>query len=79
MGNIGFDTDDIEEVEGDADVEVDGKFGGLLGAGFEAGKFRLTATHNIIGKTDLGEGSEVKNSYLDISLGFYLGDGKWKK
>ncbi|MBA4745729.1 MAG: outer membrane beta-barrel protein [Muricauda sp.] len=79
LGSIGFDIDDIEEAEGDADLEVDGKFGGLLRAGFEAGKFRLAATYNLIGKTDLGEGAEVKNSYLGISLGFYLGGGKWKK
>lgn len=79
LGSIGFDINDIEEAEGDADLEVDGKFGGLLRAGFEAGKFRLAATYNLIGKTDLGEGAEVKNSYLGISLGFYLGGGKWKK
>ncbi|MEQ5792065.1 outer membrane beta-barrel protein [Muricauda sp. NFXS6] len=79
LGSIGFDIDDVEDVEGDADVEVDGKFGGLIRAGFEAGKFRLAATYNLIGKTDLGEGAEIKNSYLGISLGFYLGGGKWKK
>lgn len=79
LGSIGFDITDVEEIEGGADLEVDGKFGGLLRAGFEAGKFRLAATYNLIGKTDLGEGREVKNSYLGISLGFYLGGGKWKK
>ncbi|MBW8241929.1 outer membrane beta-barrel protein [Muricauda oceani] len=79
LGSIGFDITDEEEIEGDAELEVDGKFGGLLRAGFEAGKFRLAATYNLIGKTDLGEGVEVKNSYLGISLGFYLGGGKWKK
>jgi len=79
LGSIGFDIDDVEDIEGDADVEVDGKFGGLIRAGFEAGKFRLAATYNLIGKTELAEGLEVKNSYLGISLGFYLGGGKWKK
>ena len=79
LGSIGFDINDVEEIEGGADLEVDGKFGGLLRAGFEAGKFRLAATYNLIGKTDLGEGAEIKNSYLGISLGFYLGGGKWKK
>lgn len=82
LGSIGFDIDDIEDiedVEGSADVEVDGKFGGLIRAGFEAGKFRLAATYNLIGKTELAEGLDVKNSYLGISLGFYFGGGKWKK
>lgn len=79
LGSIGFDLDDIEEAEGSAGVEVDGKFGGLVRAGFEAGKFRLAATYNLIGKTELFEGAKIKNSYLGISLGFYLGGGKWKK
>ena len=61
------------------ELELDGKFGGLIRAGFELGKLRLAASYNLIGKSDLGEGVEVKNSYLGISLGFYLGGGKWKK
>jgi len=79
LGSVGFDVTDVEGIEGDAGLEVDGKFGGLLRAGFEASKFRLAATYNLIGKTELAEGLEVKNSYLGISLGFYLGGGKWKK
>ena len=63
---------------GDAEAEVDGKFGGLVRAGFELGKFRLAATYNLIGKSEI-ETAEIKNSYLGISLGFYLGGGKWKK
>lgn len=75
LANIGFDElgPDSEE------FELDGKFGGLIRAGFELGKLRLAASYNLIGKSDLGEGAEVKNSYLGISLGFYLGGGKWKK
>ena len=75
LANIGFDVEGFESDE----VELDGKFGGLIRAGFEAGKFRLAASYNLIGKSDLGEGVEVKNSYLGLSLGFYLGGGKWKK
>jgi outer membrane protein W len=78
LGNLSSSVD-TELVEGSVELEVDGKFGGLIRAGFEAGKFRLAATYNLIGKTDLGEGAEIKNSYLGISLGFYLGGGKWKK
>lgn len=61
-----------------AEAEVDGKFGGLVRAGFELGKLRVAATYNLIGKTEI-EGSETKNSYFGISLGFYVGGGKWKK
>ncbi|MHA7831789.1 MAG: hypothetical protein ACX93O_11870 [Flagellimonas sp.] len=78
LGNLSASAEE-ENIESSVEFEVDGKFGGLLRAGFEAGKFRLAATYNLIGKTDLGEGAEIKNSYLGISLGFYLGGGKWKK
>jgi len=78
LGNLSASVEE-ENIEGSVELEVDGKFGGLIRAGFEAGKFRLAATYNLIGKTDLGEGAEIKNSYLGISLGFYLGGGKWKK
>lgn len=67
LGNLSSSVD-TELVEGSVELEVDGKFGGLIRAGFEAGKFRVAATYNLIGKTDLGEGAEIKNSYLGISL-----------
>ncbi|MCK0160857.1 outer membrane beta-barrel protein [Allomuricauda sp. F6463D] len=76
LGNLSTSVD-TELV--DAEFEVDGKFGGLIRTGFEAGKFRLAATYNLIGKTELFEGAEIKNSYFSISLGFYFGGGKWKK
>nr|WP_299074214.1 outer membrane beta-barrel protein [uncultured Allomuricauda sp.] len=60
-----------------SDVEVDGKFGGLIRAGFEVGKFRVAANYNLIGKTEIEE-TETKNSYIGISLGFYVGGGKWR-
>ncbi|NVN18016.1 outer membrane beta-barrel protein [Muricauda sp. HICW] len=75
IANIDFDESGPDSEE----IELDGKFGGLIRAGFELGKLRLAASYNLIGKSDLGEGIEVKNSYLGISLGFYLGGGKWKK
>lgn len=78
LGNLSTSIEE-ENVEDSVELEVDGKFGGLIRTGFEAGKFRVAATYNLIGKSDLGEGVEVKNSYFGISLGFYVGGGKWKK
>lgn len=82
-GGIGYNSLANAELDlgefGTAEAEVDGAFGGLIRAGFELGKFRMAATYNLIGKSDLGDGAEVKNSYFGISLGFYLGGGKWKK
>lgn len=75
LANVGL---DIEGFDSSDEVEVDGKFGGLIRAGFEAGKFRISATYNLVGKTEV-EDSEIKNSYFGISLGFYVGGGKWKK
>ena len=75
LANIGFDE---EGFDGD-EAELDGKFAGMIRAGFELGKVRLAAAYNLIGKSEIAEGVEVKNSYLGISLGFYLGGGKWKK
>ncbi len=63
--------------ESSLEFEVDGKFGGLVRAGFEVGKFRVAATYNLVGKTEFGEGLESSNSYFGISLGFYVGGGKW--
>ncbi len=77
LANLDFDSQVTDD-----EFEVDGKFGGLIRAGFEWGKFRLAANYNIIGKSEIGEGLdavEVKNSYFGISLGFYVGGGKWKK
>lgn len=74
LANISFDLEGFDEGE----AELDGKFGGMIRAGFEAGKFRLAAAYNLIGKSEIGD-AEIKNSYLGISLGFYFGGGKWKK
>ncbi len=74
LGNAQF------SFEGESfESDLESKPGGLVRAGFELGKLRLCAAYNLIGKSDLGQGSEVKNSYFGISLGFYVGGGKWKK
>jgi hypothetical protein len=66
----------------DAGAAAEGKFGGLVRAGFEAGKFRLALAYNLpstkiegIGGSDLS----VRNSYFSVTLGFYIGGGSWKK
>jgi outer membrane protein W len=83
LANVEFDTVSYEEDQNDG-VAVDGKFGGLIRAGFEAGKFRMGLEYNIIPKSDLSamDGTkigEVANSYIGIHVGFYVGGGKWKK
>lgn len=64
------------------ELEASGKFGGMIRAGFEWGKFRLGVDYNIIPESDLEnfDGDIVgtaKNSYVGITLGFFVGGGKW--
>lgn len=53
------------------DVESGSKFGFAPRAGFEFGHFRMAAEYNVIGKT-----GEIKNSYMGIKLGFFIGGGR---
>ncbi len=62
-----------------ATVRAENEFGGMVRGGVEIGKFRLGVEYNIVPKTDLDAGVSSKNSYLGVSLGFYVGGGKWKK
>nr|WP_299382989.1 hypothetical protein [Allomuricauda sp.] len=85
-GGIGYSTLanlDFDPQVTDEKFDIEGKFGGLVRAGFELGKLRLAATYNLIGTSEFADGDdnklEVKNSYIGISLGFYVGGGKWKK
>ncbi len=60
------------------------KFGGLLRGGFEAGHFRMALEYYLIPQStllDLNNASigTTGNSFLNLTLGFYLGGGKWRK
>lgn len=63
---------------------VTGAMGGLVRGGFEWAKFRMGLEYNFIPSSKLQDLSgvnvgTVKNSYLGIHLGFYIGGGKWAK
>ena len=76
LSNVSFDIEGVES----ADLDSKSKFGGLLRAGFELGKFRMGVEYNIVPKSTIQDSNvTAKNSYLGIHLGFYLGGGKWKK
>jgi len=61
------------------------KFGGLLRGGFEAGHFRMALEYYLIPSSSLYDittttySGITKNSFLNLTLGFYLGGGKWRK
>ncbi|MBP1676272.1 MAG: Protein of unknown function precursor [Bacteroidetes bacterium] len=74
----------ISMSDDDTSVGGAGKFGGLITAGFELSKLRFGVEYNLIPKTEVqailgGTTTKVSNSYLAITIGFYLGGGKWKK
>jgi outer membrane protein W len=83
LGNIG-----LSAVGNDLNLDASSKFGGLVRGGFELGKFRMGLEYNLIPKStattvnvlNLTAGErKIANSYLGISLGFYVGGGKWSK
>lgn len=56
----------------------------MVRAGFEVGKFRMGAEYNVVPASDYNivagnKLGSVRNSYLGISIGFFIGGGYWKK
>lgn len=54
----------------------------MVRAGLELGKFRIGAEYNIVPPSDLQNVSgqvigEAINQYYGITLGFFVGGGKW--
>lgn len=81
VASVAFDSGNDGET---TNLDADGKFGALLRAGFNWGKFKTSLDYNLVGKSDLQnfEGQVVgttKNGYLGITIGFFLGGGKWGK
>lgn len=76
-------------VRGDENLEVTsqsttGGFGGVIRGGFEWGKFRMGLEYNFVPKSNLyydtfDSHEDISNSYFAITLGFYVGGGKWGK
>lgn len=83
VSNVYFTADEID-AGGSYNRKVNSVPGGMIRAGFEWRKFRLTAEYNFVPKTDLQDfygnviGNE-KNNYFGLTIGFYLGGGKWRK
>ena len=79
IANIEFDDSTSETVTPDSS----GEMGGLIRGGFEWGKLRVGVEYNIVPDSKLQDSNgnvtdvTVANSYVGISIGFYLGGGKW--
>lgn len=67
------------------EIPIEKSIGGIIRAGFELGKIRLSAEYYLIPSTKLYDitlaptGQNSSNSFLNISAGLYIGGGKWRK
>jgi hypothetical protein len=76
LASVKFNTAVNPESE---DVRAETRFGLYPRLGLDVGHFNLTLDYNIVPKTDVPGGGEVKNSYLGIRAGFSIGGGVGKK
>lgn len=84
VSNIQVSSDDNSSVTNSLSFSDATKFGGVIRGGFEAGHFRMGLSYYLIPSSDLYDLSGARigttgNSYLNLTLGFYLGGGHWKK
>ena len=80
IANVELSTTDSSN--GEVELDGSGKIGGMFRTGFDWGKFRLAAEYNLIPNSKLQdldgvETGEISNGYFGISLGFFVGGGKW--
>ncbi len=78
VASIAFDGDS----SGTTELDAEGKFGAMIRGGFNWAGFKMSLDYNIVGQSDLQnfDGEVVgttKNGYLGITLGFFVGGGKW--
>lgn len=87
VGRAIFSNLAIEDPIGDGDEigELSAKSAtfGMIRAGFEANKFRFSLDYNFMPVSDIVDLNnnvigETENSYFGISLGFFVGGGRWR-
>lgn len=82
MGNTSIKENDV--LPEDLSISPESKFGGFVRFGFEIWRVRLGIEYYMIPKSSLRSLNnhiigETKNNFWNISLGFYIGGGSWKK
>lgn len=65
-------------------LSPNGGFGGVVRGGFEWGKFRMGLEYNLAPKTklyyeNLESNEDISNSYFAVTIGFFVGGGRWGK
>jgi len=61
------------------DIGAETRFGFYPRVGLDVGHFNLTLDYNIVPRTDVPGGGEVKNNYLGIRAGVSIGGGVGRK
>lgn len=61
------------------DIAAETRFGFYPRLGLDIGHFNLTLDYNIVPKTEVPGGGEVKNSYFGLKTGFSIGGGVGRK
>jgi hypothetical protein len=82
LSSVQIDDSDIDYETGS--LEANFAWAPMVRAGLELGKFRIGAEYNIVPPSDLQNVSgqvigEAINQYYGITLGFFVGGGKWGK
>jgi len=65
-------------------LQPDITYGGLIRGGIELSKLRISLQYYLIPSTtlydvNLNDIGRASNSYINLSVGFYIGGGKWRK
>lgn len=61
------------------DIGAETRFGFYPRLGLDIGHFNITLDYNIVPKSDVPGGGEVKNNYFGIKAGFSIGGGTGEK
>jgi outer membrane protein X len=89
-GGIGYyslanvEVDDSNITSGELNPAVSTVFGGLVRGGFEWSGFRMGLEYNFLPDSDIENINGIKvgtakNTYFGVSIGFFVGGGKWGK
>jgi len=83
IGNMKLTSSD-QSTTAPSGLLIEHRIGGLLRGGFEAGHFRMALEYYLVPRSsvvDLNNAivGTTGNSFLNLSIGFYLGGGKWRK
>jgi outer membrane protein W len=84
IANVQISSDDDKQDISNMNPDISKKVGGLLRCGFESRHFRMAMEYYIIPSSNLVDLDKnligtTENSFLNFTIGFYFGGGRWRK